>query len=226
MNIILSASILSIDFYYLNKILNILNNSNIEYLHIDIMDGIFVPNISFGIQILSNIRKHFLKKIDIHLMIMNPEEFIKKLVNYNINSILIHYENSYHLHRTINLIKEMNIKVGVVINPHTPVSLIIDIINEIDIITIMSVNPGFSAQKFIYQTLSKIEQAKNLIIKNKSKTIIEVDGGININNIINIIKKGADKLVIGNGFFYNKETHLNINNMNDIIEKYYNNLKL
>lgn len=209
---IIAASILSIDFSNLKYEIEKLNNSQCDWLHIDIMDGVFVKNISFGTPILNVIGKYAKKILDVHLMMIHPEWYFEILKANHVNNIIIHYEICHHLHNNISLIKDMGMQAGVAINPHTPVHLLNDIIYDIDIVTIMSVNPGFGGQKFINQTYSKIENLKNLIIQKHSHALIEVDGGINIDNIESIVKRGADILVIGNAIFSQ-------NNINQIIDK-------
>lgn len=208
---IIAPSILSMDFSNLKYEIQKLNDSKCDWLHIDIMDGVFVKNISFGTPILNIISKYSKKPIDVHLMIINPEYYFKILQKNKVDNIIIHYEICNHLHANVCLIKEMGMKCGVAINPHTPVNLLTDIISDIDIVTLMSVNPGFGGQKFINQTYSKIEEMKNLIIKKNANTLIEVDGGINLDNISILVKKGADILVIGNAIFSKKNINKIIN---------------
>lgn len=217
MKIILSASILSINFLNIRNIIDIIIKCNIKHLHLDIMDGIFVPNISFGYQIINNIRKYFKYEIEIHLMTINPDNNIEFLKNSKINSLLVHYESCNNLHKTIGNIKKYGIKSGVVINPNTPIFLLKDIIYDLDIITIMTVNPGFGGQNFIEQSYSKIKETKNMIEKTGSKALIEVDGGININNIKNIIKSGANIIVIGSYIFSNTNNEFIYNKLKNII---------
>lgn len=208
----IAPSILSIDFSNLKYEIEKLNKSKCDLLHIDIMDGVFVNNISFGTPILNVISKFSIKPIEVHLMIINPEYYFNILKKNKVNNIIVHYEICHHLHKTICIIKEMGMQAGVAINPHTPINLLNDIIYDIDIITLMSVNPGFGGQKFIKQTYSKIENLKKLILKKNLNTLIEVDGGVNMDNIQLIVKKGADILVIGNAIFSNKNTNEIISN--------------
>lgn len=214
----ISASILSINIFNIKNIINIINNNKLKNLHLDVMDGIFVPNISFGYQIINNIRKYFIYKIEVHLMTINPDNHIEILKKSKIDSIIVHYETCNHLHKTINTIKKYGIKSGIAINPHTPIILLNDIICDVDIITIMSVNPGFGGQKFIQQSYVKITDIKNMIKKRKSQAIVKVDGGVNISNIKNIIKSGADQVIIGSSVFSNEKTELIDKKLNNIID--------
>lgn len=215
---IIAPSILSIDFSNLKYEIEKLNYSDCDWLHIDIMDGVFVKNISFGTPILNIISKYSKKPMDVHLMIFNPEYYFEILQNNKVNNVIIHYETCNNLHENLFLIKKMGMKSGVAINPHTPVNMLNDIISYVDIVTLMSVNPGFGGQKFIEQTYSKIEELKNIIIKKNSNALIEVDGGINIENIKLIVEKGADILVIGNAIFSNKNTNKIISDFKKIIK--------
>lgn len=215
---IIAPSILSIDFSNLKYEIEQLNISQCDWLHIDIMDGVFVKNISFGTPILNIISKYSKKILDIHLMMINPEDYFNILKNNHVHNIIIHYETCPHLHNNICLIKKMGMKAGVAINPHTSIYLLNDILYDVDIVTVMSVNPGYGGQKFINQTYSKIESLKNLIIQKQSNALIEVDGGINFNNIELLVQKGADILVIGSAIFSSK-------NINDVILKFKNKIK-
>lgn len=215
---ILAASILSIDFYNIKNIIKILNNTSVDLVHIDIMDGIFVNNISFGFPIINIFKKYTKKSIDIHLMIENPEKYINNFKNYKVNNISIHYESCKHLHKILNKIKSFNIKTGVALNPHTPIHLLNDIIHDIDILLLMSVNPGFSGQTFIEHTFNKIKDAKNLINKKNASTLIEIDGGINLNNLNKLSESYADIFVIGNQIFSEKDPYKIINKINFMLK--------
>lgn len=200
-NRIIAPSLLSADFTNLEKELQILNESFAEYIHLDIMDGIFVPNITFGMPIIKQIRQKTKKILDTHLMIVQPERYIEIFKEVGADILTVHYEASIHLDRTINEIKKQGMKAGVAINPHTNVNLLDDIIPYADLILIMSVNPGFGGQQFIPNSLKKISILKELILKNNSKTLIEVDGGVNLDNYQELIEAGADILVSGNTIF-------------------------
>jgi len=207
---ILAPSLLSADFANLQTAIDIVNQSEAEWLHLDIMDGVFVPNISFGFPVLSAVQKHCQKPMDVHLMIVEPDRYIERFAKTGAYNISVHLEASVHLHRTVHLIKSFNVKAGVAINPHTSVSLLEDIISEIDVVCLMSVNPGFGGQKFIENTYSKIDKLKNLILQKNSRALIEIDGGVDINNIEKLVKSGADILVAGNSVFGQKDIKLAI----------------
>lgn len=200
---ILAPSILSADFANLQRDVEMLNQSECDWLHIDIMDGRFVPNISFGLPVLKAIRKHTNKTLDTHLMIVEPEKWINEFRDAGADILTVHAECSPHLHRTIQAIKSAGMKAGVAINPHTPVSSLEDIITEVDLVLLMSVNPGFGGQKFIERTFRKIAQVNELIRKNHIGTsvTIEIDGGVNLENAKRLINFGADALVAGNSVF-------------------------
>lgn len=200
---ILAPSILSADFANLQRDVEMLNQSQCDWLHIDIMDGRFVPNISFGLPVLKAIRKHTSKTLDTHLMIVQPENWISQFRDAGADILTIHAECSPHLHRTIEAIKSAGMKAGVAINPHTPVSTLEDIITDVDLVLLMSVNPGFGGQKFIERTYHKITQINELIRKNHilDRPIIEIDGGVNLDNAKRLINFGADALVAGNSVF-------------------------
>lgn len=202
---ILAPSLLSADFSDLKTAIDIVNQSEAEWLHLDIMDGVFVPNISFGFPVLVAVQKHCQKPMDVHLMIIDPDRYIERFAKHGAYSISVHYEACTHLHRTIQNIRSFNVKPGVAINPHTPVNLLEDIIADIDLVCLMSVNPGFGGQKFIENTYSKIEKLKNLIIQKNSKALIEIDGGVDIHNALQLVKCGADILVAGNSVFGQKD---------------------
>jgi ribulose-phosphate 3-epimerase len=207
---ILAPSLLSADFANLQTAIDIVNQSEAEWLHLDIMDGVFVPNISFGFPVLSAVQKHCQKPMDVHLMIVEPDRFIERFAKTGSYNISVHLEASVHLHRTVQLIKSFNVKAGVAINPHTSVSLLEDIIAEIDVVCLMSVNPGFGGQKFIENTYSKIDKLKNLILQKNSCALIEIDGGVDLNNIEKLVEAGADILVAGNSVFGQKDIKLAI----------------
>ena len=204
MNHLISPSFLSADFTNLEKEINLMNNSEADWFHLDIMDGVFVPNITFGMPVISQIKKHAKKPLDVHLMIVQPERYIEDLKKAGADILTVHYEACTHLHRTIQQIKSLGMKSGVSLNPHTPVHLLEDIIEEVDMVLLMSVNPGFGGQKFIKNTYDKIRQIKELTAKKYTKVQIEIDGGVDASNANNLIKTGADVLVAGSFVFGSK----------------------
>ena len=197
-NKMLAPSLLSADFGNLARDIYIINSSRADWLHIDIMDGVFVPNISFGFPVLEYVKKLSQKPLDVHLMIVEPNKFIQECKNIGAMMMNVHYEACTHLHRTITAIRQAGMKAGVTLNPHTPVELLEDIVNEVDLVLIMSVNPGFGGQKFIENTYSKVARLRSMIERKGSKALIEVDGGVNLDNAANIYRAGADVLVAGN----------------------------
>jgi ribulose-phosphate 3-epimerase len=201
MNTIIAPSILAADFANLQRDIEMINNSSADWFHIDIMDGVFVPNISFGMPVLEAITKHTKKTIDVHLMIIEPDRYIKTFANLGANILTVHYEASTHLHRTLQAIKAEGMQAGVALNPHTNIDLLEDIINDIDMVCVMSVNPGFGGQSFIENTYSKIAKLKALILRKNAKTIIQIDGGVNDKNAKQLVNAGADVLVAGNFVF-------------------------
>lgn len=198
---IIAPSLLSANFLNLEKDCELLNRSEAEWFHLDVMDGRFVPNISFGLPVIAAIRKATKKVCDVHLMIEEPEKYTQAFKDAGADVLTVHVEACKHLHRNIQQIKALGMKAGVALNPHTPVSLITDIISDVDVVCVMSVNPGFGGQKFIPATLSKIKQLKELIIYNNGSALIEVDGGVTLENASSIIEAGADILVAGNTVF-------------------------
>lgn len=198
---IIAPSVLSADFGHLQRDVEMLNNSAADWLHVDIMDGIFVPNISFGFPVMKALQKAATKPLDVHLMIARPDDYISLFRDHGAAHLTVHYEACTHLHRTIQNIRHQGMKAGVVLNPHTPVSVLHDIIQDLDIVLIMSVNPGFGGQKFIEHTYRKVEEARHMIDAAGSDTIIEVDGGVNASNAPLLVKAGAQALVAGSFVF-------------------------
>ncbi len=201
MSHLIAPSFLSADFSNLSKDIQMINNSLADWFHLDIMDGVFVPNISFGFPIIKTIKKEAKKPLDVHLMIVQPERYIEAFAEAGANILTVHYEACTHLHRTLDQIKSMGMKAGISLNPHTPVSILEDVINMADLVLIMSVNPGFGGQKFIEHSYEKIRKLKTLINSSSSNTLIEVDGGVDPSNANALIKAGADVLVAGNAIF-------------------------
>ena len=198
---IIAPSILSADFGRLNQEIQWLNQSAAQWLHIDIMDGVFVPNISFGFPILKAIKAKTNKILDVHLMIVEPDRYIDLFHQAGANIITVHYEGNIHLHRTLQKIKNLGMKAGIALNPHTPVALLHDILQEIDLVCLMSVNPGFGGQIFIENTYTKIQQLQQMIKMQGAQTLIEVDGGVNLQNTAKLWQAGAQVLVAGHGIF-------------------------
>jgi ribulose-phosphate 3-epimerase len=201
MSHIIAPSILSADFGNLQRDVEMINNSQAQWFHVDIMDGVFVPNISFGFPVIKAIKKHAKKPLDVHLMIVNPDQYITEFKNAGSDILTVHYEACTHLHRSLQTIKAAGMKTGVALNPHTPVSVLEDILQDTDLVCMMSVNPGFGGQKFIENTYHKVAALKKMIMIKCCKTQIEIDGGVDLNNYKKLIETGADVLVAGNTVF-------------------------
>ena len=198
---ILAPSLLAADFGNLQQAIEMVNASEADWFHIDIMDGVFVPNISYGMPVLSVIQKHATKPLDVHLMIVDPSRYISTFAKLGSDILTVHYEACTHLHRTLKAIKAENMKAGVALNPHTPVSVLEDIIQDVDVLLLMSVNPGFGGQSFIENTYKKVRQAKTLIEQAGASTLIEIDGGVSLKNAKTLVEAGADALVAGSFVF-------------------------
>lgn len=215
-NTLIAPSVLAADFANLQRDIEMINNSEADWFHIDIMDGVFVPNISFGMPVLEAINKHAKKTLDVHLMIVEPDRYIKTFASLGADYLTVHYEACTHLHRTLQAIKAEGMKAGVALNPHTNIDLLEDVINDIEMVLIMSVNPGFGGQSFIENTYSKVEKLKALITRKKASTIIEIDGGVTDKNATQLAKAGADVLVAGNFVFKADNPITTISNLKKI----------
>jgi ribulose-phosphate 3-epimerase len=201
MNHLIAPSLLSADFSHLAQDLEMINSSEADWLHLDIMDGVFVPNISFGFPVLKHVARLCTKPLDVHLMIVQPEKFIPEVKALGAMMMNVHYEACMHLHKVVSAIHEAGMKAGVTLNPSTPVCLLKDIIHDVDMVLLMSVNPGFGGQKFIEHTIDKVKELRALIDATGSKALIEVDGGVNLETGKRLVEAGADVLVAGNTVF-------------------------
>ncbi|UJH92848.1 ribulose-phosphate 3-epimerase [Antarcticibacterium sp. 1MA-6-2] len=216
---LIAPSVLAADFANLQRDIEMINSSEADWFHIDIMDGVFVPNISFGMPVLQAIQKHAKKTIDVHLMIVEPDRYIKEFAALGANNLTVHYEASTHLHRTLQAIKAEGMKAGVAINPHTRVNLLEDVIKDIDLVCIMSVNPGFGGQSFIENTYSKIQRLKEIIVNNNATTLIEIDGGVTSENAAQLVKAYADVLVAGSFVFKAEDQPGTIKELKELANK-------
>lgn len=213
---IIAPSLLSADFMNLERDAKMLNESEADWFHLDVMDGRFVPNITFGMPVVAGFNKVTDKHLDVHLMIVEPEQYIKDFAKAGADSLSVHIEACPHLHRVIQMIKAEGMMAGVAVNPHTPVSLLEEVITDMDIVCLMSVNPGFGGQSFIERTIDKIRQVKEMIRKSGSKALIEIDGGVTLDNAGRIIAAGADILVAGNTVFGSSNPQAAINSLKAI----------
>ncbi|MFD2516508.1 ribulose-phosphate 3-epimerase [Salinimicrobium flavum] len=214
---LIAPSVLAADFGNLQRDLEMINNSEADWFHIDIMDGVFVPNISYGMPVLEAINRHAKKTIDVHLMIVDPDRYIKEFAALGADILSVHYEACTHLHRTLQAIKAEGMKAGVAINPHTSVDLLEDVIGDIDLVCMMSVNPGFGGQSFIENTFKKVKKLKQIIERNNASTLIEVDGGVTDKNAARLIEAGADVLVAGSFVFKAEDPTQTIKNLKALV---------
>ncbi len=217
---IVAPSLLASDFGRLKEEIEMINDSEADWFHVDIMDGVFVPNISFGQDIVRTIYRHAEKPLDVHLMIVDPDRYIQEFADAGAHVITVHYEACNHLHRTIQLIKESGAKAGVALNPHTSVDLLHDILPDLDLVLIMSVNPGFGGQKFISNSLNKIAKIKSIIRDQGLSTLVEVDGGVGTQNAESIVHAGVDVLVAGSSVFKSADPLKTIKNFKSISGEY------
>lgn len=213
---IIAPSLLAADFANLQRDIEMVNQSEAQWFHIDIMDGVFVPNISFGMPVLQAISKHAKKPLDVHLMIVDPDRYIKTFADLGSTNLTVHFEACTHLHRTLQAIKAEGMKAGVALNPHTNINLLEDIINDIDLVCLMSVNPGFGGQSFIENTYHKVSQLKDLIDRKGAKTLIEIDGGVTNQNAKELVDVGADVLVAGSYVFKSDNQLETIKDLKDL----------
>ena len=217
MSNLIAPSVLAADFANLQKDIEMINNSEADWFHIDIMDGVFVPNISFGMPVLEAITKHAKKTIDVHLMIVNPDRYIETFANLGATILTVHYEACNHLHSTIQAIKAAGMKAGVALNPHTPIAVLEDVIQNLDMVCIMSVNPGFGGQSFIENTYKKVSQLKHLIEFSNAECLIEIDGGVTDKNANQLIEAGANVLVAGSYVFKSDDPSETIKNLKKLV---------
>lgn len=212
----IAPSMLAADFANLERDIKMVNQSEADWFHMDIMDGVFVPNISFGMPVLKAMARHTKKTLDVHLMIMDPDRYIETFAKIGADILTVHAETCPHLQRTLQAIKDAGMQAGVALNPHTPVSVLEDIISDIDVVCVMSVNPGFGGQKFITNTYAKVSKLRAMIDAQKSSTLIEIDGGVNATNCSDLVEAGADVLVAGSFVFSSEEPSKTIKNLRQV----------
>ena len=212
----IAPSMLAADFANLERDIQMVNQSEADWFHLDIMDGVFVPNISFGMPVLKAMTQHTKKTLDVHLMIVDPDRYIETFAEIGADVLTVHAEACTHLHRTLQAIKDAGMQAGVALNPHTPVSVLEDVIADIDVVCIMSVNPGFGGQKFIQNTYAKVRKLRTMIAAHKSATLIEIDGGVNATNCTDLVEAGADVLVAGSFVFSSNDPLETIKNLRHV----------
>ena len=212
----IAPSMLAADFANLERDIQMVNQSEADWFHLDIMDGVFVPNISFGMPVLKAMAQHTKKTLDVHLMIVDPDRYVQAFADLGADVLTVHAEACTHLHRTIQAIKDAGMQAGVALNPHTPVSVLEDVIADIDVVCVMSVNPGFGGQKFIQNTYAKVRKLRTMIAAHKSATLIEIDGGVNATNCTDLVEAGADVLVAGSFVFSSENPTETIKNLRQV----------